>query len=256
MKRDLMAGAAGLILCACAAAPTASAQPPSALIAKAIADPRRPAADLARDPLRHPAELIAFSGVKPGDRVADVFAGGGYFTRLLSDVVGPKGRVFAIIPTEMVKNCDPAEFAGARRVAAEGTWRNVAVVTRPASAMTPRGLDLIWSSQNYHDLHDREMDSPDVAAVDRGLFAALKPGGVLLVIDHAAQVGSGLRDTQTLHRIDAAQIRRELQAAGFVFDGESPILRNPADDHSLRVFDPSVRGRTDQVVLRFRKPAG
>lgn len=253
MKRYLMAGAAGLMLGACALA--AAAQPASDAVAKAIADPRRPAADVARDPVRHPADLIAFSGVKPGDRVADLFAGGGYFTRLLSDVVGSRGRVFAIIPAEMARNCDPAEIAGARAVAAEGTWRNVAVVTRPASAMTPRGLDLIWSSQNYHDLHDREMDSPDVAAVDRSLFAALKPGGTLLIIDHAAAAGSGLRDTQTLHRIDPAAVRRELEAAGFVFEAESTILRNPSDGHDLRAFDPRIRGRTDQAVLRFRKPA-
>jgi len=259
MQRYLVAGCAGLALMACAlaaAAPAISAAQPSAVIAKALQDPRRPPADVARDRLRHPAELIAFSGIKPGDKVADYFTGGGYYTRLLSDVVGPKGRVFAIIPTEMAKNCDPAEFAGARRIVEEATYLNVDLLTRPAIDFAPkRSLDAIFSSQNYHDLHDRDMDNPDVAAVDRALYQALKPGGVLLVVDHAAQAGSGLRDTQTLHRIDPARMRAELEAAGFVFEAESRVLRNPADDHRLRVFDPKIRGRTDQAVLRFRRPA-
>jgi predicted methyltransferase len=194
--------------------------------------------------------------VKPGDRVADVFAGGGYFTRILSDVVGPRGRVYAIIPAEMARNCDPSEFAGARQVAQAGTYRNVSVLTRPTLKFAPaRPLDVIWSSQNYHDLHDRFMEGLDVAAADRAFYRALRPGGTLLVVDHAAAAGSGLRDTETLHRIDPARVRRELEAAGFVFEAESPLLRNPADDHALRVFDPKIRGRTDQMVLKFRKPA-
>ncbi|HEY8003521.1 MAG TPA: methyltransferase [Phenylobacterium sp.] len=253
MKTSLAAGLTGLVAAACALASAAASSP--AYIAGALADPRRPQADVARDPARKPAQLIAFAGVRPGDRVADYFAGGGYYTRLLSDVVGPRGRVFAIIPAEMARNCDPAEFAGARRVAADATYRNVDVLTRPAVAFAPpRPLDVIWSSQNYHDLHDSFMEHADVAAIDRALYAALKPGGVLIVIDHAAEPGSGLRDTETLHRIDPAQIRHEVEAAGFVFEGESALLRNPADDHRLKVFDPRIRGRTDQVALKFRKP--
>jgi len=255
MKRHIVAGCAGLVLAACALTSAAAAQPP-AYIAKALADPRRPSADVARDPVRHPGELIAFAGLKPGDRVADYFAGGGYYTRLFSDVVGPKGRVYAIIPAEMARNCDPAEFAGARKVAKEGSYKNVAVQTRPAADFAPaRPLDVIWSSQNYHDLYDGFMEGLDVRAADRALYAALKPGGVLLVIDHVAEAGSGHRDTERLHRIDPASIRSELTAVGFVFEGESALLRNPADDHGLRVFDPKIRGRTDQVVLKFRRPA-
>jgi predicted methyltransferase len=254
MKRYLVAGCAGLAVTACALSLAAAS--PAAGVAQALADPRRPPADVARDPARHPAELIAFAGIKPGDRVADLFAGGGYFTRILSDVVGPDGRVYAIIPAEMARNCDPSEFAGARAVARQGTYRNVAVLTRPTLEFAPaRPLDVIWSSQNYHDLHDRFMEGLDVAAADRAFYRALKPGGVLLIVDHVAAAGSGLRDTDTLHRIDPTAVRRELEAAGFVLEGESPLLRNPADDHSLRVFDPKIRGRTDQMVLKFRKPA-
>lgn len=258
MHRYLVAGSAGLALSACALVSAAAAQQSAPIVqavTKALADPRRPAADVVRDGARHPAELIAFAGVKPGDRVADYFAGGGYFTRILSDVVGPKGRVYAIIPAEMARNCDPSEFAGARKVAAEGTYRNVAVLTRPAAGFAPaKPLDAIWSSQNYHDLYDGFMEGLDVAAADKTLFAALKPGGVLLVVDHVAEAGSGVRDTETRHRIDPARIKSDLEAAGFVFEDESSALRNPADDHALRVFDPKVRGRTDQVVLKFRRP--
>ena len=257
MQRYLMAGRAGLAAAVCALGLAASAQSatPAQAPTQFVPDARRPSADIARDPARHPAELMAFAGVRRGDRVADVFAGGGYFTRLLSDAVGPTGRIYAIIPAEMARNCDPSEFAGVRRLAQDGTYRNVEVLTRPVADPTPGGLDVIWSSQNYHDLYDAFMEHADVAAVDRALFAALKPGGVLLVADHVAQAGSGIRDTESLHRIDPARIRSDLQAAGFAFAGESRLLRNPADDHTRRVFDPAIRGRTDQVVLKFRKPA-
>ena len=254
MKTYLMAGAAGLFLAACALA--APAVPRPADLSAALADPRRPAEERARDPLRKPAEVIAFAGVKPGDQVADVYIGGGYYSRILSAVVGPKGRVYGMIPAEMARNCDPAEYAGGHVLEHDPRYRNVRVIEQPAEAFaTPRPLDVIWSSQNYHDLHDSFMEHADVATIDRAFFRALKPGGTLLIIDHAAEPGSGLRDTETRHRIDPAQIRREVEAAGFVFAGESEALRNPADDHRLRVFDPAIRGRTDQVVLKFRKPA-
>ena len=193
MQRYLMAGRAGLSAAVCALGLAASAQSatPAQAPTQFVPDARRPSADIARDPARHPAELMAFAGVRRGDRVADVFAGGGYFTRLLSDAVGPTGRIYAIIPAEMARNCDPAEFAGVRRLAQDGTYRNVEVLTRPVADPTPGGLDVIWSSQNYHDLYDGFMEHADVAAVDRALFAALKPGGVLLVADHVAQAGSG-----------------------------------------------------------------
>jgi predicted methyltransferase len=108
--------------------------------------------------------------------------------------------------------------------------------------------------QNYHDLHDTFMGPADVPAFNRNVYAALKPGGVFVVLDHAAAAGSGLRDTDTLHRIDIAAVKSEVEAAGFVLDGESAVLANPADSHDKNVFDPSIRGRTDQFLLRFKKP--
>ncbi|HYM36098.1 MAG TPA: hypothetical protein VET48_11915 [Steroidobacteraceae bacterium] len=119
---------------------------------------------------------------------------------------------------------------------------------------TPKQLDEIWTAQNYHDLHDKFMGPADTAAVNKAFFNALKPGGILLVIDHAADSGSDLRDTETLHRIDPTRMRKEIEAAGFVFEAKSDVLRNPNDNHKLLVFDPTVRGKTDQVVFKFRKP--
>lgn len=122
-------------------------------------------------------------------------------------------------------------------------------VTRGSEGFEPPQIPV------YHDLHDSFMKPLDVAALNAALYRALKPGGVLIVIDHAAEAGSGLRDTETLHRIDPASIRAEVTAAGFVYEGESTVLRNPDDSHTLLVFDPAIRHRTDQIVLRFRKPA-
>jgi predicted methyltransferase len=252
------AGAAGLFLAACAFAGAAQAKDvlSPAYAAQALADPRRPAAEVARDPARKPAEVIAFAGVKPGDKVADVYIGGGYYSRILSAVVGPAGHVYGVIPAEMARNCTPTEFAGGHVLEHDARYRNVSVMVQPAVGFaTPEPLDTIISSQNYHDLYDRFMEHADVAAIDRAFYRALKPGGVLLIVDHAAEAGSGIRDTETRHRIDPERIRRDLEAAGFVFVGESEALRNREDDHSLRVFDPRIRGRTDQVILKFRRPA-
>jgi len=252
MKLSMMAGAAGLLALACAFSATAAA--PRDDVAAALSDRGRPAADVVRDPLRHPAELIRFAGIRPGDKVADYFPGGGYYDRILSGVVGPRGRVYGFIPAEMARNCDPSEFAGGRAVAREGRG-NYVIVEQPLAAFrTPMPLDMVWSSQNFHDLYDRFMDHADVAAAMRAVYRALKPGGLFVVIDHAAEDGSGLRDTERLHRIDPAAIRRQVEAAGFRFVGRSDVLRNPKDDHKLRVFDPRIRGRTDQVAFKFRKP--
>ncbi|HEY1605015.1 MAG TPA: methyltransferase domain-containing protein [Allosphingosinicella sp.] len=253
MKKLTMAGAAGLLALACAVS-TAAAAPSGDRIAAALADKRRPAAEAARDPVRHPAELIRFAGIKAGDRVADYFPGGGYYDRILSDVVGPKGRVYGFIPAEMARNCDPSEFAGGRAAAKEG-WGNIAIVQQPLTAFQmPEQLDVVWSSQNFHDLYDGFMEHADVGRALRAVWRALKPGGTFVVIDHVAEAGSGLRDTERLHRIDPAAIRRQMAAAGFRYEGRSDVLRNPADDHKLRIFDPRIRGRTDQVAFRFRKP--
>jgi predicted methyltransferase len=238
-----------------AASADASVDNTPASMAAAISDPRRPAEQVRLDADRRPDLVIAFAQVRPGDRVADFMPGNGYFTRILSDVVGPTGRVYAFNPAEQVKNCPPREIAGSRAIAADASYANVTLLTGPlAKFSTPEKLDLIWTAQNYHDLHDSFLGPANVAALNRAFFRALKPGGVFLVIDHVAESGSGLRDTETLHRIDPIRLRTEIEAAGFIFEAQSEVLRHPNDDHSRSVFDPLVRGRTDQVVFRFRRP--
>src|SRR3569623_2079909 len=125
----------------------------------------------------------------------------------------------------------------------------------PGGGYYTRLFSLAFTSMNNHDLHDNFLGPADVAAVNKAIFAALKPGGVYIVLDHAAAPGSGLRDTETLHRIDPAVVKQEVQAAGFVLDGESDVLRNPDDAHNAKVFDPALRGKTDRFLFKFRKPA-
>lgn len=224
-------------------------------LAEAIADARRPIEQVKQDAARRPDLVVAFAGVKPGDRIADFMPGNAYFTRIFSDLVGPAGRVYAFVPDEQVANCPASEIAGTRAIAREPGYANVMVLTDSvANFRVPEKLDVLWTAQNYHDLHDAFMGPADIVALDRAFFNALKPGGVFLVIDHVAESGSGLRDTETLHRIDPAQLRKEIEAAGFVLEATSEALRNSDDSHALRVFDPRIRGRTDQLVFRFRKP--
>lgn len=224
-------------------------------VAAAVADSRRPAAQVKDDARRRPGLSLTFSGVKAGDRVADFMPGNAYFTRIFSQVVGASGHVYAFIPEEQVAQCAPAEIAGTRALQHDPAYANVTVLTRPlAHFRLPEPLDLIWTAQNYHDLHDAFLGPADVAQINKAFFDALKPGGVFLVIDHVADAGSGLRDTETLHRIDPMRMRTEIEAAGFVFESQSDVLRNPDDDHRRTVFDPVIRGRTDQVIFKFRKP--
>lgn len=228
---------------------------PRGAVSRALADPRRPAQQVSLDAARKPAQLLAFAQLRKGGRVADFMPGNAYFTRIMSAMVGAAGHVYAFLPAEQLANCPPQEIAGTRSLEHEPSYANVSVLSDAAANFSvPEKLDLIWTAQNYHDLHDAFMGPADVAALNKRFFAALKPGGVYLVIDHVAVPGSGLRDTETLHRIDPQRLRQEIQAAGFVFDAQSSVLRNPADDHRVSVFDPSVRGRTDQVVYRFRRP--
>ncbi len=215
--------------------------------AAAIADAGRPAADTARDAARKPAETLAFAKVHPGETVLEILPGGGYFTRLLSKTVGPAGHIYGGTPAQAAK---PAQA-----IAADPAYANVTVMgLDPASFAALPKVDLIFTAQNYHDMHLTRVHL-DVAAMDKLWFDALKPGGYLIVIDHVANAGAPVAETaDTLHRIDPAVVRRELEAAGFVFDGESAIVRNPADAHAVIVFDPAIRGKTDQFMFRFRKP--
>jgi predicted methyltransferase len=244
--------AAGLATAAAVSAAIAAPAMP-AYIAAAVAGANRPDADKQRDDGRKPAETIAFSGMKPGQAVADFLPGTGYYDRIFSAVVGPKGHVYAFYPAEM-------KAFSKSPLPADGTkpfdkFDNVTSISTPANDFAaPAPLDLFWISDNYHDLHDPFFAPAEVAKVNAAVFKALKPGGIYLVLDHAAPAGSGLTDTNTTHRIDEAVVKTEVEAAGFQLVGESDALRNPADDRSKLVFDPAVRGHTDQFILKFRKP--
>ena len=221
-------------------------------ITAALADKARPEADVKRDAQRHPGELLAFAGVKPGDKVADFMMGGGYFTDILAPAVGPKGKVYAYQSAEFI--AFRAAYGDEQKKAVAGR-DNVVPLTAPLSAAgLPDGLDLVLTVQNYHDLHLKPFPEGTAASVNAQVFKALKPGGVFLVVDHAALPGAPVTVADTLHRIDPAIVKQEVTAAGFKFEGESPVLRAPADDHNLNVFAPAIRGKTDQFVYKFRKP--
>ncbi len=223
-------------------------------IAAAVADPARPAEDRARDVARKPAEVIAFAGVKPGDTVVDLIPGGGYFTRVFSKAVGPNGHVYALVPSYLAK-AYPQSVAAIQAVAADPAYRNVTVWVEGVGKLAAQGpVDLVWTSQNYHDLHGPSLPPETATGVDHAVFMALRPGGAYVIEDHVAEAGSGVRDSGALHRIDPAFVRDEVEAAGFKFEAESPVLHNLLDTHTARVFDPAIRGHTDQFVFRFRKP--
>jgi predicted methyltransferase len=224
-------------------------------ISKAVADPARPEADRSADADRKPEETLAFAGVKPGDKVVDLLPGGGYFTRLFSAIVGPKGHVYAVPPPKRpnAPEGSPDPAARVQAIAADPHYGNVSVIATPFTEMKfPEPVDLVWTSRNYHDFHN--VPNLDVGAIDKAVFNALKPGGVFIVLDHAAEKGSGFRDTSTLHRVDPEAVKQEVTAAGFKFEGQSEVLRNANDPHTEKVFEASVKGKTDQFILKFRKP--
>jgi predicted methyltransferase len=253
MKHRFFVIATALLAAANVAGQTPTHVP--ATISTAVADGARPAEEKAQDSNRKPADVIAFAGIKPGDKVVDLMPGSGYYTRIFSKIVGTQGKVYALQPVEMDKAA-PKGLPSLKSFAGTSAYANVVVLVQPAATvMLPEPVDVIWTSQNYHDLHDPFMGSPDMARLDKSIFDALKPGGVFLVLDHAAADGTGTSRTNDLHRIDPAAVKTEALAAGFEFVGESDVLRNPADDHSLPVFDKSIKGRTDKFIYKFRKPA-
>lgn len=255
--RHPLAVSAALTLAAIALFPgTASAETAPA-IAAAVADATRPATDTARDINRKPAETLAFIGVRAGDRIADYASGAGYFTRLFAALAGPTGHVYASVPSELFTFPNIVKGIADTQVWAAAGHPNVTVsfaAALPAAAY-PEQLDIFWIGQNYHDLKDPFMGPVDMAAFNKAVFEALKPGGAYVVLDHVAAPGSPATVTDTLHRIEPSVVRREIEAAGFVFESASNILANPQDPHTAGPFDPAIQGHTDQFLFKFRKPA-
>ena len=225
-----------------------------AYVTAALADTGRTDDDRKLDAERLPAAMIAFAGIKPGSHVMDLIPGQGYFTRIFAKVVGDKGYVYSYVPSEL----DPIiakRFPGVDVKKQFAAYANVTVLHAPVNEIyAPESLDVVWTSQNYHDLHDAFFKPADVAIINKKIYDVLKPGGLYVILDHAAKDGSGLAATDTLHRIDEAVVIKEVEAAGFKLVGESKVLRNPKDPRDKLVFDPAIRHHTDQFIMKFMKP--
>ena len=201
-------------------------------------------------------ELIRFARIDAGSTVIDVYPGDGDWTRLFSDIVGPEGRVYSFVPAEVAhfKN-DPV--GRMRTLAKELGRENVEVVSADVVALREVTLpaDVLWLHLFYHDLHTALIQAKGATAADfnQAVYERLKTGGRYVIVDHAAAAGAGTSDAQSLHRIEPASVRKEVEAAGFVLDAESTMLANEDDPHSTKVFDPSVKGETDRFAYRFVK---
>lgn len=202
-------------------------------------------------------ELIRFARIEAGSTVIDVYPGDGDWTRLFSDIVGSEGRVYSFVPAEVAhfKN-DPVGLM--RTLAKEPSRENVEAASADLVAMPEitQPADVMWLHLFYHDLHTALIQKKGATAADfnRAVYKRLKPGGSYVIVDHAAAAGSGTSDTRSLHRIDPAFVREEVEAAGFVLDAESTVLANKDDPHSIKVFDPAIKGETDRFAFRFVKP--
>lgn len=243
---------------ACLVVPAVLAAAPSspvtsADITRAMQDPAR-AADRTNDQRRQMAAILTFTGIKPGDDVLELVPGSGYWTRVFSRIVGSKGHVYTVWPDEMMKYSEKS-FAKWQALVKTPHYANVTLLRQPAAKLSvPAKVDLVFTADNYHDYHDAFMGPVDMAAFDKKVYDSLKPDGVFVVVDHRAPAGSGARDTNTLHRIDPAAVKQEVESAGFKLAGTSNALQNPDDPLDISVFDKSIRGQTSQFILKFRKP--
>jgi predicted methyltransferase len=242
-----------------AAGPVRATSEPDASVAidSALASPDRPEADRAQDERRKAREFLEFAGIEPGMRVLDAFAASGYYTELLSRIVGPEGAVIAY------NNPAYARFAakGIEARYAGNRLPNVQQVTEEVDQLVlpPRSLDAAIFVMSFHDMYWRPADGSwartDPMLMLRKLHAAMKVGGVVIVQDHVAAPGGDAAEVvDKLHRIDPEVVRRDFKAAGFALETESPIFAHPDDDHAKGVFDPAIRGRTDQFLFKFRRP--
>lgn len=253
MKPIAFAVLAALLVTACQKAQPAHRFSQKALDS-ALADPKRKEQADASDARRKPGTLIALSGVSPGDKVLDLIPGNGYWTRIFSKIVGPGGKVYAVWPQAYARTAT-GNVQQLREMAADKYYGNIVVEVQPSTTLTaPEPVDLVWTSQNFHDYPDEFMGKGDPSALARDAFKILRPGGTFMIVDHAAKPGRGLADTDTLHRVDPAAVRKIVEGAGFRFAGESNALNNPQDPLDIAVFDRSIRGHTSQFAFKFVKP--
>jgi predicted methyltransferase len=256
MRIDKSVLALALALAASSAAPAAAPGRAPADVAGAVAASDRPADSVKLDESRKPVQVLAFMGLKRGDRALDLFTGSGYYAGIMGRAVGPAGSVVA---------WEPANFVDAKaRTAFDALHArvpNVGILVTPANAVSlpTATFDFAMIDLNYHDTYweSERFHFPrmEPAAFLATVYQSLKPGAVMAVIDHVANPGGDTRAVvDKLHRIDPATVKADFERAGFVLEAQSDLLRNPADDHSKLVFDPAIRGKTDRIAWRFRKP--
>lgn len=261
MKRAAMSAASVLALTLAACGGYAAGDPVTTPSVAAVSNtafldnPSRTASDREADPLRKPAEMVEFAGLTSGQTVFEMLPGGGYFTRIFALATGPDGRVVLYAPDEMAdKPWKPVEAV--EKLAAGMGDPRITATHFPVAGPVPEDMagtvDLVWTSRNYHDFHN--IPGFDPIAYNAMVLDLLKPGGTYVVLDHSAPTGSGASATDTTHRIDAAFVKAEIEKAGFEFVGETDVLANPEDTRDVRVYDDAIKGRTDQFVLKFRKP--
>jgi predicted methyltransferase len=243
----LCALALGLAMPATAAAPDFQA---------AVSAPGRPADSVKLDEGRKPAAVLAFLGLQKGMAAADLITGSGYWAEIMANALGPKGSVTAFEPDQFYAS--PEEQTDWKALLARQPGIHFVHYPFEAFAASPKSFDFAIISLNYHDLYwtseKYRISRTDPAAYLRTLYAAMKPGGIVGVIDHVGPAGDTRAIVEKLHRIDPATVKADFKAAGFMLEAESPLLANPADDHTKLVFDPAIRGKTDRILYRFRKP--
>jgi predicted methyltransferase len=213
----------------------------------------RPAEDRKRDVDRKPAEVLQFCGIQPGMNVAEMMAGSGYYTEILSAALGEEGRLYVHNSPFVLQRF--AEGPISERLARLDAANITRIDSEPERPGLPGGLDAVLLIRFYHDFYWQEVDR---AAFNQAVYEALAPGGIYCVLDHHAEAGSGDRDVQRLHRVDAEMVKSEILSAGFEWDAQSDLLRNPEDDRTWNIFDDDAarRDRTDRFLFRFRKPVG
>ena len=261
MKRMIFATLAASALAACGSAEPEVAAPEysASQYGQAIRDIGR-MDDAEDDARRKPGELLAFAQIDRGEMVGDYIMGGGYWSKLLAIAVGSDGKVYAFQPAEFIafipELAEQQDDTVRRYSEDDGTPRQVLPLRGPIAepGFEPGTLNTIITVQNYHDLYLPSFPEGTAQAATTALFEALKPGGVLVVVDHTAAEGAGIEVADSLHRMDKQVALNQLTAAGFVLEEESDLYANPDDDLSLSVFDESVAGKTDQFAWRLRKP--
>ncbi len=211
----------------------------------------RPAKDIERDINRKPKEVLRFANITNGQVIVDYIPGGGYFTRIFSNAVGKDGKVYSLTPQLFIDKFAKGVIPNISTE--QGHENNIGLASNNDNLNIPQNIDVFWTSQNYHDVR-LYLGDDTTQKLNQAVFAALKSGGYYIILDHSGKPNLSEEGIKELYRIDVNTVIKEVTAAGFVLDARSDILKNPADDLSLNVFDPKIRGKTDQFILRFKKP--